>query len=632
MLYPGTFGDELYKNREKIITGEERVLKRILQVLADLWQRMLVTFARFPLTIICLLGAVSLIFYLIADGGLIQSLDMRQPEIVIKKHMFTSLLGAFLGVTAQFLCERFAPVARRRLLVYLFSFLLIGGYFLILYPAAGISFEVSIRSFVAVFAMFCAFIWLPSCRDKFDFNISALIHLKAAFVALLYAAVLAIGSAAILAGIDILLFDISSDSYAYLMTIIWVFFAPVYYLSLLPHFNSEQEAYREAAAEASHYPGFLEILVSYIAIPLAAVYTMVFAAYFLKILVTFKWPAGQLGGMVLAYAAAGLIIYILASPLENRFAALYRRLFPFFLIPIVIMQLISVGIRLNAYGITESRYYVASFGLFSLVCGVLLIFKPVKRNGVIAVLAALLAIASVVPPLDAFSVSRRSQINRLETMLTAEGMLQEGVIKARADAPEELRIEVTNILQYLNRRGYIKYVAWLPEDFDTYWKMQGTFGFEPAYPNYQMPDNGYFNLSSESEQPYSISGYDIVYDHYNFHSGDTRTEQEFIVDGQTYKFVFERVSPLELYINVTDGNDQVLAGTGLYEFIQPLLPDSQSRIKERVGFDEMNLEVEENGYKLRVLLQNIDGYVGTNHEQRIHYDFIVMFGVPRQRL
>ena len=598
-------------------------MKRVLQVLSDLWQRMLVTFARFPLTVICLLGVVSLIFYLIANGDGLHSRDM-----MVQKLMYTFLLGAFLGVTAQFLCERFAPAARRRFLVYLLSLLLIGGYFLILYPAAGISFEVSIRTFVAVFAMFCAFIWLPSFKGKFDFNLSALIHLKAAFIALLYAAVLAIGSAAILAGIDILLFDISSDSYAYLMTIIWVFFAPVYYLSLLPHFNSEEETHREAAVEASHYPGFLDILISYIAIPLVAVYTAVFAVYFLKILVTFKWPAGQLGGMVLAYAAAGLIIYILASPLENRFAAVFRRLFPFFLIPIVIMQLISVGIRLNAYGITESRYYVTSFGLFSLVCGVLLIFKPVKRNGVIAVLAALLAIASVVPPLDAFSVSRRSQINRLETMLTAEGMLQEGAIKARADAPEELRIEVTNILQYLNSRDYIKYVAWLPEDFDPYGKMKDTFGFESAYRDSGV-DGGYFYLTGESGEPYLVSGYDIIYNHYSYNGGDKVTRQGFTIEGQNYEFVLHRTSPLELFIEVIDDNDQVLVGTGLYEFIQPLLPDSQSRKKEMTDIDAMTAEVEKDGYKLRVVFRSINGYVGDEQEQRVDYEFMLLFGVPR---
>lgn len=599
-------------------------MQRIFQALSELGQRMLVTFARFPLTVISLMGAVSLIFYLISHNRI-----GHAPEMIIQKLLFTFLLGAFLGITAQFLCERFPAVSRQRPWVYLFSVLLTGGYFLILYPAASISFEVMIRTFVAVFAMFCAFIWLPSCRDRFDFNISALIHLKAAFVAVLYSAVLSIGCAAIIAGVDVLLFDIDSDAYGYVMTIIWVFFAPVYYLSLLPRLNSLEEADREAAAEASLYPKFLEVLVSYIAVPLAGIYTLVFAAYFLKMLVAWSWPSGQLGGMVLAYAAAGLVIYILASPLQNRFAETYRRLFPLLLIPIVIMQLISVGIRLNAYGITESRYYVAIFGLFSLICAVILIKTPVKRNGMIAVLAAILAMVSVVPPLDAFSISRRSQINRLETMLKAEGMLENGKIDPRAEAPEELRIETTNILQYLNSRDYIKYAAWLPEDFSPYNNMEEIFGFGPAYRYHQPADNGYFNFATDMEQPYSVKGYDIVYDHDSYYSGDPETEQGFMVDGQAFKFVFERISPVELSIKVIDDSGQVLVSTGLYEFIQPLLPDSHTRIKERLGVDQMTLEAENNGYKLGVLLQYVDGYAGTEHEQRIHYDFIVMFGVPR---
>ena len=92
------------------------------------------------------------------------------------------------------------------------------------------------------------------------------------------------------------------------------------------------------------------------------------------------------------------------------------------------MQLISVGIRLNAYGITESRYYITLFGVFSLLCGIMLSFMPVSKNGRIALLAAGFAILSVVPPVDAFTLSRHSQITRLESMLQAEGILHEGKI------------------------------------------------------------------------------------------------------------------------------------------------------------------------------------------------------------
>jgi hypothetical protein len=258
---------------------------------------------------------------------------------------------------------------------------------------------------VAVFSMFCVFIWLPSFRGRFDFNSVALIHFKSAFTSALYAGVLTAGLAAIIATIDILLFAVNEDWYGYMMAIVWILLATTYYLSLLPRFNSVSESDQAYAGEASHYPRLLEILVSYIAIPLFAAYTLVLLAYFIKIGVTLEWPSGQLGPMILAYSAIGFIIYILVSRLKNHLAFLYRRIFPKVLIPVVIMQLISVYIRLSTYGVTESRYYVALFGIFSIVMGIVFSFRPAAKNGIIALMAAGFAIFSIIPPVDAFTVS-----------------------------------------------------------------------------------------------------------------------------------------------------------------------------------------------------------------------------------
>jgi hypothetical protein len=139
---------------------------------------------------------------------------------------------------------------------------------------------------VAVFAMFCVFIWVPSCRGKYDFNKVALIHFKSAFISILYSGVLSAGCASIIAAIDILLYKVNPDSYGYTMAVIWILFATIYYLSLLPRFNSDDEGDREYTQSEENYPKFLEILVSYIAIPLVAAFTLVLAAYFIKILVT----------------------------------------------------------------------------------------------------------------------------------------------------------------------------------------------------------------------------------------------------------------------------------------------------------------------------------------------------------
>ena len=187
---------------------------------------------RFPLSVLSLFGAAGILFYMIS---------LREmPGLIIQKVMFTLILAAFLSMAAQFAAERFNILINQRPFVYGVSLLLTIGYFFILWPAPEISAEIVIRTFVAVFAMFCAVLWIPSYKDISDFNKVALIHSKSIFTSFLYSGVLSVGISAIILSVDILLFKVNSDSYAYMMTIIWVLFAPIYYLSLLPKFGSEK--------------------------------------------------------------------------------------------------------------------------------------------------------------------------------------------------------------------------------------------------------------------------------------------------------------------------------------------------------------------------------------------------------
>ena len=534
-------------------------MKRFSKVLLKLIQGLSKAILRFPLTVFFLICCTVLTCYMISLH--------KSPDLIIQKLMFVCLLGSFIGVTAQFACERFPRLTRLRWAVYALSALLTLGYYFIISPVPAIDYGVGARTSVAVFSMFCAFVWLPSYRDKFDFNSVALIHFKSALTSILYAGVLAAGLASIIGAVDILLFKVNNDAYGYMMAIVWILFATTYYLSLLPRFNSEMELDQIYAREASQCPRFLEILISYIAVPLVATYTLVLLAYFIKIGITMKWPTGQLGPMILAYSAAGLIIYILASGLGNRFAILYQRIFPKVLIPILIMQLISVYIRLSAYGVTESRYYIALFGIFSIVIGVVLSFRPVKRNGLIALLAAGFAILSILPPVDAFTVSRNSQITRLENYLQTDGVLVNGKIRPKSDADMALRLETTSILNYLERRGYLKEVAWLPNDFETNRDMEKTLGFEPAYKYMGDNQNNLF-AHLDMQKPINIEGYDVLLQAGTYRGMDPKEimTYDFRVRGIPYKLILDPVSAKETRVSVQNAAGEKLISTGLYDF------------------------------------------------------------------
>jgi hypothetical protein len=592
-------------------------MKRLLGAIKGILQGLVKAVSRFPLTVICLVAATSLVFYMI-------SLD-KSPDILIQKLLFTCLMGAFIGVAAQFSCERFERLARYRLMVYIGTALLVGAYYLSLGSSQSIEFDVMIRTFVAVFAMFCFYLWVPSYHDGFNFESITLIHVKAAFTSLLYSAVLSAGCASIIATVDVLLFDISNDAYAYTMSVIWILFAILYYLSLLPRFNSDDESDREYARVESEYPRLLEILISYIAVPLVAVYSLVLVAYFIKILATMHWPAGQLGPMVLAYSIAGLTIYILAGRLENRSTSLYRLIFPKVLIPIVIMQLVSVAIRLNAFGITESRYYVALFGIFSIVCAVILSIKPIAKNSLIVLLAAGFAIISIIPPVDAFTVSRVSQTTRLENMLQAEGVLAEGKINPKADVSMNLRIETTNILQYLQNREYTEKIEWLPAEFNLYRDMKNTFGFETAYPE-RPHEADYFYAARQMGDAINIKGYDIMFNGYSYRGQGINdvSPVSFTVDNAEYQLVITRISPQETRVAVKDAAGKELVGTGLYDFVKSLRGTTEQD-KGALSSEAMTLKTEANGYKLYILFQDINVNFGNYPEAGADYNFLVFF-------
>lgn len=571
--------------------------------------------ARFPLTVLCLAGITAISCYLIFID--------ETPPLVLEKLLLTFVVAAVLTLATQFAVENIPRLRALRGVAYIASILLAAGFFLLLWPAPSIGPEIGVRSAVTVFALICAVLWLPSIRDKTDFNRVALIHFKAVFTSVLYAAVLSGGIAAILGAVDILLFNVDRDVYLYMLSFVWFFFAGVCDLSLLPEFGSEPDAEREE--RAGKYPRFLEILVSYIAVPLMGAYTAVLTAYFIKILITHKWPSGQLGPLVLAYSAVGLFLFVLASLPQNRFATWYRRLFPKALIPVVILQLVSVGIRLKAYGVTESRYYLALFGVFSIVIGIVLSFRPVSGNRLIALLAAGFAIVSIIPPMDAFTVSRHSQISRLETILQSEGMLSGGVLTPKPDASQETKKESTSILSYLDRHDALGKVAWLPENFELYQDMEATFGFESTYSGYD-PYTKYLQVSIEPNVPISVSGYDISVGLYSNRYDSAGQPIDFTVRDKEYRLSVSRLSDSDARVSVKTADGTELVGTNLYDFAKTFADTAPGSMQE-LPAEKLTLDTEQNGYRLRIVFQNISVETGSS-EIGMDYSMAVLFGAP----
>lgn len=488
--------------------------------------------ARYPLTAAFLLAA-----------AVINAYDIN-TEKDYSKFLITFVVGAFLGAVLQVAYERFFYKSSGRAVLMGAAVLLTVGYYLIIMPAPRLGMEIGIRTAVALFALLIAFIWVPVIRSKISFNESFLAAFKAFFNSLFFSGVIFGGIRIIIAAIDQLLFHVDYKAYSHAANIIFTLFAPMYFLSLIPVYpgamdeNKAQERIdiqKEKIVKASHCPRFLEILISYIIIPLVAVFTVILLIYIIRNIGGKFWTDNLLEPMLVAYSITVILLYILASRLENKFSLFFRRVFPKVLVPIVLFQITSSVLSLAGTGITHTRYYVILFGIFAAAAGILLSIIPVRKNGIIAAMLIVFALISIIPPVDAFTISRKSQTDILKNVLLKNGMLDNNVIKPNASIPEEDKKIITKAIRYLRMMEYTKKITWLPADFDMYEDFYKTFGFN----EYEVPEN--YNqpvyLGLEQKTPIDITDYDsFVYFHVNISADSNANEKicDIVKSGKNY--------------------------------------------------------------------------------------------------
>lgn len=435
----------------------------------------------------------------------------------LSNYLLACAVGAVSAAALQTAWERFFKGVPARLALMGLSLAFAGAYYLAIRTADMWSPEIGVRTAVLLFALVVAFLWLPVIRSRVGFNESFMAAFKSLFHSLLYSAVIMGGLAAIIGAVDRLIWPLDNRIYAHTANLVFVLFAPVFLLSLIPVYPGKQEEdgdfadgdkRDEAVAARTACPRFLEGLVSYIVIPLVSVFTLILAAYILLNIRSEFWTDNLLESMLIAYAIAVILVNILASRLHNRFAALFRKISPKVLIPIVLFQIASSFLTVSDVGLTYSRYFVILFGIFAVCAGAVLSVLPPRKNGIIAALLIAFAAVSILPPVDAFTVSRANQIRLLETTLERNGMLLDGAIVPSGSVPEADKKKIVSSVEYLSRMRELDRVSFLPADFTIYEDFQDTFGFYA----YEYPGISYrsVNVYADSALPVDVAGYEYL--------------------------------------------------------------------------------------------------------------------------
>lgn len=509
--------------------------------------------SRYPVTVIFLVAA-----------AVVNTMAIEQ-DADYTRYLLTCLVGAFLGFTLQAVWERFFDKTSYRLAAMGLGLLLTLGYFLIVRQDTSTSMETWIRTSVALFALLMAYIWVPAIKSEISFNQSFMATFKAFFNALLFSGVLFAGITLIITAIDLLLFRVSENAYLHTLNIVGILFAPIYFLSLIPIYpgvsdknrSPEQLEYnREKLARSCQCPRFLEVLISYIIIPLLTVYTVILVIYIARNITGDFWTDNRLEPMLVGFAIAVILIYILASNLENIIAKWYRKIFPKILVPIVIFQIVASALRIQDTGITHGRYYVIIFGVFAAISGILMCFMPVRKNGIIAALLIGFSVFSIIPPVDAFTISRSNQVGRLTQTLVDNSMIQDDTVFPNASISEADKKIISDSVNYLAMMEYTSEISFLGKDFDLYQDFYDTFGFYRYEEGPHRYESIYLNLNPQS--PIDISGYQ-TFVVANFYMQDDKMDPticSFESNGKSYTLVREKTGRIgELVLTETDGQE-----------------------------------------------------------------------------
>lgn len=552
--------------------------------------------ARFPLTTLSLLVAAFINAYGISS------------EKDVSELLLTFVVGAFLSATLQVAYERYFSKLTARLSLMGAVVLLTSGYYLIIREASQLSMEIEIRTAVALFALLIAFILVPVIKSKISFNKSFMITFKSLFNSLFFSGVIFAGIAIILGAFNILIFEIDYTAYPHSANIIFVIFAPMYFLSLIPIFpgtSSQQQTDRqqETIEKVAYCPKFLEILISYILIPLIAVFTLILVLYILKNIGGEFWTDNLLEPMLVSYAITVILVYILASEIENKFTLLFRKIFPKVLVPIVLFQIVSSFLTLGDTGVTHTRYYVILFGIFAAVAGVLLSFLPVRKNGIIAALLIVFAVVSIVPPVDAFTVSRESQINLLQEVLQKNNMLENNNIKPNASISAEDKQTISNAVQYLSRMDYTKKVDLLPDDFDVYRDFEDTFGFSQYDHGPGVPDIKPIYLVVDQSSPINITGFDALIRVEINLKYDAEGTFEIVKDGEAYTLMKEVQDGQIIFKLVGEDNQELI--TFNTKQIYDRYNDYTAVGKDTISIEEATFTEENEKAKMTVVIQHV---------------------------
>ncbi|MGV6806663.1 MAG: DUF4153 domain-containing protein [bacterium] len=305
---------------------------------------------------------------------------------------------------------------------------------------------------------------VPFLRDNDDFSFWRFNQLlwPGIAVSILAGILWGAGLSAALAAIRYLFeVEIEGEIFGDIWCLAMLLFAPLYGLSWIPR------DFRFREGDCTFHPN-LGFIANWVFAPLTIVYLLILYAYFVRIALLQELPRGQLSYMVTAFAGIGVLTYLMSWPLRNEGRIQLRLIHRFFFAALIVptaVQGIAIYQRIAQYGVTEQRYLVALSAVWFGCSALLFCLRKPPLKFLTGSLGVLLLLASF-GPWSASQISLNSQFHRLESLLSANGLLVNGKVQPAETRPTFAeRKSISSILDYLRRRERMDLLEpWRPED------------------------------------------------------------------------------------------------------------------------------------------------------------------------
>lgn len=562
---------------------------------------------RFPLTVL---------FFFIATVILSIGIN-REKDYDIQ--MLTCVVGAILCGCLQAIYEGFFDKSVHRIMLLCTGIIVTLIYYLFVRTSPDLGIETSIRTWVALLALVIGFLWIPTIRSKVNFNQSFMVAFKAFFHSIFYGSVIFGGCSLIIAAINLLIVSMESRSYLYTLNVVFVLFVPIFFFSLIPVYQGKEV---ERNLSTFYCPKFLEGLISYILVPLTMAYSVILILYILLNIMSKFWEDNLLEPLLIAYAISGIIIYILSSNLDNKVAVLFRWIFPKILVPIIVFQITSTFLSLGDTGITHSRYFVILFGIYAALAGIVMCFIPVRKNGILAAMLIIFSVISIIPPVDAFTVSGLSQENRLKSILINNEMLVNNKIIPNELISDEDKKKIFSAVEYLDRMEYTERIDWIPKEFTFYEDFKDTFGFN----EYELSENTskFVNVYLNSWEPIDIEGYDFfVRTSINYDENPEHEVNNIEKSGEIYTISNEKMQEQNVIV-LRDHSEEDIIVFDTGEIFSRYL--NYAIEKSEINMDQATFSVENDNAKMTIVVQNASMEASSNLTYQ-YADFFILVDI-----